>query len=203
MPAKKVVAPVPATPVKADKKAVPAVTTPAPATATKASKAEKVAPAPAPATVPAPAPETEEVADSPLVVLEEKLSAFSALYKELIAQVKLVKKEMERMRRITDRVEKKRANARTTPNGFAKPTKISDELCVFLSVPKGTEKARTDVTREIHKYVKTKNLSDPSNKRIILAHKDATLKKLLNCTDKDEITYFNLQKFLKHHFVKA
>jgi len=114
-----------------------------------------------------------------------------------------VKKELDRLRRIADRVERKRANARTTPNGFAKPTKISDELCVFLGVPKGSEKSRTEVTREIHKYVKGKDLSDPKNKRIILAAKDATLKKLLACTDKDEISYFNLQKFLKHHFIKA
>ena len=120
-----------------------------------------------------------------------------------MAQVKIVKKDNDRLRRISERVERKRANARTTPNGFAKPTKISDELCSFLGVPSGTEKARTDVTREIHKFVKENNLSDEKNKRIILAHKNPTLKKLLNCTEKDEISYFNLQRYLKHHFIKS
>lgn len=145
------------------------------------------------------APSTE----SPIVALEAKISLLSAALKDVMAQVKIVKKDNDRLRRITERVERKRANARTTPNGFAKPTKISDELCVFLGVPSGTEKARTDVTREIHKFVKENNLSDPNNKRIILAHKNSTLKKLLNCTEKDEISYFNLQRYLKHHFVKS
>lgn len=187
-------------------KKAPVVT--APATPAPAAKAEKVVAAKAEKVV-APAPavaapvEDEAPVESPLATLEEKLALLSSTLKEVNVQVRVVKKELDRLRRIADRVERKRANARTTPNGFAKPTKISDELCVFLGVPKGSEKSRTEVTREIHKYVKGKDLSDPKNKRIILAAKDATLKKLLACTDKDEISYFNLQKFLKHHFIKA
>jgi|SaaInl5LU_22_DNA_1037371.scaffolds.fasta_scaffold04137_6 chromatin remodeling complex protein RSC6 len=147
-----------------------------------------------------PAPVTTE---TPLAVLEAKLALLTTALKDVMAQVKIVKKDNDRLRRISERVERKRANARTTPNGFAKPTKISDELCSFLGVPSGTEKARTDVTREIHKFVKENNLSDEKNKRIILAHKNPTLKKLLNCTEKDEISYFNLQRYLKHHFIKS
>lgn len=154
-----------------------------------------------------PEPVVEESApvttETPLAVLEAKLSLLTAALKDVMAQVKIVKKDNDRLRRISERVERKRANARTTPNGFAKPTKISDELCSFLGVPSGTEKARTDVTREIHKFVKENNLSDEKNKRIILAHKNPTLKKLLNCTEKDEISYFNLQRYLKHHFIKS
>ena len=191
------------------KKTTPAVTTPA-AVATPAVKEEKpvkAAAAAAPVVVPAatvePVGESAEDAVSPLTVLEEKLALLVSTLKEAQAQVKLVKKDIDRLRRISDRVERKRANARTTPNGFAKPTQISEELCTFLGVPKNTEKARTDVTREIHKYVQTHNLSDPTNKRIILAHKDPVLKKLLGVTDKDSVTYFNLQRYLKRHFVKS
>lgn len=182
----------------------PVVTAPVVA-ATPAPKAEKVVAAKVEKVV-APvvaAVEEDVVVESPLATLEDKLSLLASTLKEVNVQVRVVKKELDRLRRIADRVERKRANARTTPNGFAKPTKISDELCVFLGVPKGSEKSRTEVTREIHKYVKGKELSDPKNKRIILAAKDATLKKLLACSDADEISYFNLQKFLKHHFVKA
>ena len=156
---------------------------------------------------PKPEPVVEESApvttETPLAVLEAKLSLLTAALKDVMAQVKIVKKDNDRLRRISERVERKRANARTTPNGFAKPTKISDELCSFLGVPSGTEKARTDVTREIHKFVKENNLSDEKNKRIILAHKNPTLKKLLNCTEKDEISYFNRQRYLQHHFIKS
>ena len=187
------------------KKTTPAVTTPAAASpAVKEEKPVKAAPAPVtPAVAAEPVVESAEDAVSPLAVLEEKLALLVSTLKEAQAQVKLVKKDIDRLRRISDRVERKRANARTTPNGFAKPTQISEELCAFLGVPKNTEKARTDVTREIHKYVQTHNLSDPTNKRIILAHKDPVLKKLLGVTDKDSVTYFNLQRFLKRHFVKS
>jgi len=170
-------------------------------TSTPAKATTAAAPA-KPATVPAAAVEVkEEVIESPFLLLEEKMGLLVSVLKEVQLSLKVVKKEYERLKKTADKVERKRANARSTPNGFAKPTKISDELCVFLGVAKGTEKSRTEVTREINKYVKAKNLSDPKNKRII--RPDATLKKLLNSSDKDEVTYFNLQKFLKHHFVKA
>jgi chromatin remodeling complex protein RSC6 len=174
------------------------------------TKTPKNVPAPVPEPVPEPIvelppaaePVSEEAVSSPMALLEEKIALLSATFKEVNIQVRLVKKEIDRLRRIADRVEKKKASAKSSPNGFAKASKITDELCVFLGVPSGSERSRTDVTREIHKYVQANELSDPKNKRIILAHKDAKLKALLGSTDKDEISYFNLQKFLKHHFIK-
>lgn len=172
-------------------------------------------PAPAPAPVPVPTPVNAVVDDmvdavsevspvvkmSPLTVLEEKMAALSGAMKDVAMQLRIVKKEYESLNRVAERVEKKRANARTTPNGFAKPTKISDELCAFLNVPAGCEKSRTEVTREIHKYIKANSLFNKDNKRIIVA--DPVLKKLLSIGDGVEVTYFNLQSFLKHHFIKA
>lgn len=180
---------------------------PTPAKPTKAKAAAKAVPvvdvkvepteAPTETEVPA-----ETVTDTPMQVLEEKMSLLVALFKEVNAQVRVVKKDMDRLRRIADRVEKKKANAKSQPNGFCRPCLISDELCTFLDVPFGSEKSRTDVTRALHTYVKANDLSDPTNKRIILAHKDAKLKAILNSTDDVPISYFNLQKYLKHHFVK-
>jgi chromatin remodeling complex protein RSC6 len=156
-----------------------------------------------------PSTEAPPVVEAPVVVavptalsvLEDKLTSLTASLKDVTMHFKVLKKEYDQLKKTSDKVERKRANARSTPNGFAKPTKISDDLCVFLGVPKGTEKSRTEVTREINKYVKAHDLANPKNKRIILP--DATLKKLLNSKTSDEVTYFNLQKFLKHHFIKA
>ena len=187
-------------PVKKAVTPAPVSAAPAPAKAPVATKAP-VAPAPVVEAAAAKAKVEDVPVESPFVSLEEKMTQLVSVLKEAQAQLKVVKKEYERLKKTADKVERKRANARSTPNGFAKPTKISDELCVFLGVAKGTEKSRTEVTREINKYVKAENLSDPKNKRII--RPDATLKKLLNSTDKDEVTYFNLQKFLKHHFIKS
>jgi chromatin remodeling complex protein RSC6 len=84
------------------------------------------------------------------------------------------------------------------PIGFTTPTKISDELAKFLGKPAGTEMARTDVSRLINTYIRVKNLQDPQNSRIINA--DSKLRKLLRLGKNDELTYFNLQKYMKHHF---
>jgi chromatin remodeling complex protein RSC6 len=87
------------------------------------------------------------------------------------------------------------------PTGFAKPSLISDELCKFLNKPNGTMMARTDVTKEVNKYIKENNLQNPANKKEIKA--DSTLTKLLNLKKGDDLNYFSLQKFLKDHFPKA
>ena len=90
---------------------------------------------------------------------------------------------------------------RDLPSGFVKPTLISDELAKFLSKPSGTEMARTEVTREINTYIRSHNLQDPKNGRRILA--DKALRKLLKLTKEDELTYFNLQRYMSPHFAKA
>ena len=87
------------------------------------------------------------------------------------------------------------------PSGFAKPSVISKELCDFLGKPYGTEMARTEVTKELTTYIKTNNLQDEKNKRVILPDKKLT--KLLKVSKQDELTYFNLQKWMKPHFPTA
>jgi chromatin remodeling complex protein RSC6 len=67
-------------------------------------------------------------------------------------------------------------------------------------VPADTLIARTDVTRQINQYVIKHQLKDKVNGRII--HADATLQVLLKLGAGEELTYFNLQKHLSHHFPK-
>lgn len=86
------------------------------------------------------------------------------------------------------------------PSGFIKPSSISDELAVFLGKPVGTKMARTDVSKEINTYVRVHGLQSPYNGRII--NPDEKLRKLLGVSLNDELTYFNLQKYIKRHFHK-
>ena len=97
---------------------------------------------------------------------------------------------------------KKQSNKpKREPSGFAKPTEISHELCDFLQKPYGTEMARTEVTKYLTQYIKQFNLQEPSDKRKI--NPDLKLSKLLGCESTDEVTYFNLQKWMKPHFSSA
>jgi upstream activation factor subunit UAF30 len=84
------------------------------------------------------------------------------------------------------------------PSGFVQPTRISDELAKFLGVPVGTEMARTEVSRLINTYIRVNNLADPQNGRIINA--DSKLRKLLRLGKNDELTYFNIHRYMKPHF---
>ena len=96
---------------------------------------------------------------------------------------------------------KKRKSGNRAPSGFVKPTKISDELAKFLDKPVGSEMARTDVTKQLNTYIRANSLQDKENGRKI--NPDSKLQTLLKLKKGDELTYFNLQRFMSPHFPKA
>ena len=110
-----------------------------------------------------------------------------------------MQRELKQASKITAKKAKRKGSR--APSGFVKPTKISDELATFLSKPAGSEMARTDVTREINAYIRANNLQDKENGRKI--NPDNKLSKLLKLGKSDELTYFNLQRYMSHHFAKA
>ena len=132
-----------------------------------------------------------------------KLQQFSALLSSLKTDFRALEKKTTREMKSLHKAaaKRKRNKGERKPSGFTKPTLISDELAAFLKVPKGTEMARTAVTKEINKYVCLHNLKDKDNGRKI--NPDKHLAKLLNLKKGDELTYFNLQKYMKGHFAKA
>jgi upstream activation factor subunit UAF30 len=109
-----------------------------------------------------------------------------------------VAREMRAAQKISKR---KRKSGNRAPSGFVKPTLISKELANFLGKPVGTEWARTEVTREINAYIRTHNLQDKENGRKI--NPDTKLRSLLQLKKDEELTYFNLQKYMSPHFAKA
>jgi len=117
---------------------------------------------------------------------------YRALEKKWSREIKIAQKQSNR---------RKRKAGNRAPSGFVKPTKISDELASFLGKTTGTEMARTDVTREINAYIRENKLQDSSNGRKI--NPDKKLATLLKLNTTDELTYFNLQKYMSPHFAKA
>ena len=131
--------------------------------------------------------------------LHELVSVLSRLKVNVRTLEKSVNKEMKQLDRINAKKNKNKGTR--APSGFVKPTKISDELATFLGKDKGSMMARTDVTKEMTAYIRQHKLQDKDNSRKILP--DNKRKKLIKVSDSEELTYFNLQKFMSPHFEKA
>jgi histone H1/5 len=203
--------------------ATPAVAAPAPAVEKKAAaprktaaKTEVVVPvaAPAPSTEVAPAageaPSISAVverlreirarlADELKAVIADTLVAAKAAAK----QVKEAGKRKRVKKDVADMTPEEKAawELRRSKNAFLKPRALSPELCAFMQLAAGSQRSQTEVTKFVANYVKANSCFDPANKRRIIP--DGVLSRLLKVTDKDTVTYLNLQSYLKIHFLKA
>ena len=178
------------------------------AKAPKAPKAPKVetAPvvaAPEPVAEAAVAPESEAPLAEQSVEFLAKLQQLSVAISALKTEYRNLERKWSREIKAAQKVssKKKRKAGNRAPSGFVKPTKISDELASFLGKEKGTEMARTEVTREINRYIRDHKLQDKDNGRKI--NPDKKLTSLLKLKGTDELTYFNLQRYMSPHFAKA
>jgi chromatin remodeling complex protein RSC6 len=126
-------------------------------------------------------------------------SQMSALRTEFRSLERQVARELKAAAK--SQAKRKRKSGNRAPSGFVKPTLISKELAEFLGKTHGTEMARTEVTREINAYIRANSLQDKDNGRKIIADKKLT--GLLKLQKGDELTYFNLQKYMSPHFAKA
>lgn len=132
-----------------------------------------------------------------------KLQQISVLISSLKSEFRTLEKQWTRDLKTAQKQssKKKRKAGNRAPSGFVKPTRISDELAKFLDKPVGSEMARTEVTRDINKYIRSNNLQDKENGRKI--NPDTKLSALLKIAKGEELTYFNLQKYMSPHFSKV
>ena len=132
-----------------------------------------------------------------------KLQQIGSMISSLKTEYRSLQKQWSRDMKIVQKQssKNKRKSGNRKPSGFVKPTRISDELASFLGKDKGTEMARTSVTKEINAYIRANGLQDATNGRKI--NPDSKLSSLLKLKKEDQLTYFNLQKFMCHHFAKS
>ena len=179
-----------------------------------AAPAPAPVPAPAPAPVVAPAPVADTIShvaseDNVNVVAEfnslvEKVNSLRTTLAAVFSDMKKLEKRIPRELKKAQKGRRRRAPVEGEEGKpkketvFNKPTAISDALCVFLNVAKGTLMSRSEVTTRVCKYAKDHNLM---SKQVIKA--DAPMRKLLSLTDGDELKILNLQRYLKPHYPKA
>ena len=202
------------------KKTTTPATTPAPVAAAPAASTKKTTSKKRSAkTTETPAVVTPDVAveaaapaaveSTPLSEITEVFSEFSGRLNQLSSQFTSLKndfrglekralRELKALHKLS--AKKQRKNTNRQPSGFVKPTKISNELATFLGKELGSEMARTEVTREINKYIRANNLQDSENGRKI--NPDKSLRSLLKIPKEEQLTYFNLQRYMSPHFAK-
>jgi len=151
--------------------------------------------------------------DSILVAIDEFQKMGKAL-KKLVQESKI---SYNKEKKLTNKLLHKKKPRKTSdkPTGFKKPGSISPELATFLGVPSDHQLARTDVTNLINNYVMKHSLQNAKNRReFVLTDTEAKTAevpfnkepatKLRNLLKPDvTVTYFNLQKWLAPHFIKA
>ena len=131
--------------------------------------------------------------------LQQLSSIFSSLKGDFKTLEKGITRELKAAQKAAAKKQKRAGNRQ--PSGFVKPTRISDELANFLGKDIGTEMARTAVSKEINTYIVANGLQNKDNGRFI--NPDAKLTALLKIKKGDSLSYFNLQTYMKHHFIKA
>ena len=159
-------------------------------------------------TPPAEAPKPEVEVEESGGKFRDIMLDFNSRLQQLTVQANSLKSEFKNIEKLMNKELKtmhknsklRKKSTTRSPSGFVKPTPISEELATFLNKEKGSQMARTDVTREINAYIRAHNLQDKQNGRKIIP--DPKLAKLLKLDSKDELTYFNLQKYMSPHFHK-
>lgn len=158
------------------------------------------------------APEVQVDVD-PLVTqlssMTELIAALAVTSKSLTTEMKNLTKDVNKLRASKAKGKGKKEKKPVDPdapkrvNALEKPVKVSDELSTFLGFTVGEMVSRQQVTQAINKFVKEHKLQDPNNGRYILLESEQGLKLKALLRDPDQpLTFFNIQRYLKPHYLK-
>ena len=135
--------------------------------------------------------------------INDSLTLFKMQLGSLQKSVKTVEKEIRKELKTAKKYIKNNSQKyKRAPSGFAKPTKVTKELCDFMNKPEGSEIARTEVTKALVSYIKENNLIEQNETMKNKIIPDEKLKILLGIQEKEinDLTYFNIQKYMNKHF---
>lgn len=137
-----------------------------------------------------------------LLRIEEELVKERNNVNNLLKLVVDVRKDYSRLsKEITKKGRKKNDNVdKKKLSGALGPIFLDDELCEFLGKPTGTKMNAPEVIKALNVYIVDNKLQEDDNKTIISP--DEKLANLLKVEDEEQLTYFNIQKYLSKHYIK-
>jgi len=133
----------------------------------------------------------------------DSLALFKMQLSTLQQQIRTIEKQVKKELKTNKKPVKVKTATKKAPSGFAKPTKVTKELCEFMNQPEGTEIARTEVTKTLVQYIKTNNLQEQTAESKNKIVPDDKLKHLLglNEVEENDLTFFSIQKHMNKHFI--
>jgi chromatin remodeling complex protein RSC6 len=117
---------------------------------------------------------------------------------DLMNEIKLVRRDLRKLKSLIEDPQGEKAKARSTTNGFNKPLDVSEELRKFLKLAPGEQVSRSQVTKKLNEYVTEKGLKNGQNISM-----DAALRSILDPPPDVQVTFLNIQKYINKHYVKA
>jgi upstream activation factor subunit UAF30 len=116
----------------------------------------------------------------------------------VLDEIKLLRKDLRKVKNLIEDPNGEKAKARSTSNGFNKPLDISEELRKFLKLGAGEQISRSQVTKKVNEYVTEKGLKQGQN-----INMDAALKAILDPPADVQVTFLNIQKYINKHYIKS
>lgn len=143
-----------------------------------------------------------------LLILEEEILKEEKEIKRKKMLIKSLKNDFKKYvtycnKMSNKRVKIKKGNGADTPVSDKKIL-LSTEMYLFLNIPKKEPVYRHNIMLQINEYIEVNKLRDTTNLVRILP--DIALANLLNehiakFNEKNPLTYFNLKKYIKQHFL--
>ena len=151
-------------------------------------------------------PTTDTNIDSMLKNLDAQVLESKKALAQIQIGIRVVRRQayvLSKLAAKAQRPKRKRAEgdpSKTRASGFAAASVLSSDLKVFMGLGPDEMRSRTEVTKWLCNYIQECNLQGTEDKRYIMfkTDKGLALQKLLNC-EKSQITYFDLQYYLKFH----
>ena len=148
-------------------------------------------------------PEKLIIMVSELNALRQTIKEYKDIGDKLISEFNTMDKKLSKyLDKEINNINKKKEKISKKPKGIAIPVHVSNELCKFMQQPIHTKISRTTATKFLMDYIKTNNLIDPANKKIILPNE--TLYELIGDEAKndEELTRFTIQKYFSTKKIK-
>jgi hypothetical protein len=135
-----------------------------------------------------------------LNTIKYKIQVLNSECKSILTIGKTLEKDFCKMQKTVMRKTKPKEDSKQRVVGFSHPSLLSETMYEFMNIAKYTLVPRKDVTQFINNYIDENHLRDTESREIIIP--DVKLRNLLGSSHEEVITYFNLQHYIKHHFLK-